>query len=491
MPGPEDTHATRAALPTVLTNGSQELQSLWDDAASTSPSPHRLVPRNLEARLVPGPKLQLPKTLPSLAAREEEEEEAREPICTVVGPQRDALPDGPPSSLASPPCPSAGTGDEATAAEAQPQGPGAPLAEEEGTAAQPRASRAFGLQQEVADGPAGRQEEVRRGCFRTHQVHVRELQTDGTLGLLLHGTSIVGFRTKMAREAGWAVSDQIVEVNARPVSTFDEFLENFAFAQAEGFPIIFSVLRREDPSRDEAEAEVRGEDALDEFFSTVDFTNLAGELQRRWGSRPPPRAARGEEEEEQQAAMFTAHGLGGGCGGDDGDNLANNPYVLALNRRREEQRQSNEGWMSCSAEEADGSLPSRLATRREGVAMLQGAGGQAGSVRMQHSDSSCAWPFCIPGDRVAPGASACETETMVHELQPTPRADFYEAPVLLDTWRVLGCDGGDPLLGGQAPPESFQQRCISRQAVVAPLVAGPAAAEARRAAISPRRRPLS
>jgi len=444
----------------------QAEQSLWDDDR---------------------PALQFPETLPSLAAREE----VQEPICTVVVPPRDVPSDGEPS-LASPTGKSADTGCELgppvrrtrpwgcasapgvdaggeISSEAQSHGPGVLLTEEdvvavlsdlpppsEGEAAQPRASHTCGPQQ-VADGPAMEQE-VEHGCFRIRRVHVRELQYDGTLGLLLHGTSIVGFRTTKAREAGWAVSDQIVKVNARRVSTFDEFLESFAFAQAEGFPIIFSVLRRED-----SYCEPETEDALEKFFSTTDFANLAGELQRRCAGQPPPKAR--EEEAQQvppqapppQAAIFTARSVIGGAGSIGDDNLANNPYVMALNRRREEQLQSNEGWISCSFEEADGSIPSRLATRQEGVAMLQGMGGQGGTAHAQHSGLSCACPFCIPDDHNAPG-SACEVQTMVHELQPAPRAHFYEVPVLLDMQRVLGCDGADPLLGGQAPPESLQPR---------------------------------
>ena len=60
------------------------------------------------------------------------------------------------------------------------------------------------------------------------------------------------------------VGDQIVEINGKRVAAFDEFLEQFLAAQvqaareklscspcvlykSEGFPIVFSVLRREAP----------------------------------------------------------------------------------------------------------------------------------------------------------------------------------------------------------------------------------------------------
>jgi hypothetical protein len=71
-----------------------------------------------------------------------------------------------------------------------------------------------------------------QGCFHVRHVEVSELLEDNTLGLLLHGTSVVGFCSSKAEQAGWRVGDQIVEVNGQRVGSFDEFLECFVQSQA-------------------------------------------------------------------------------------------------------------------------------------------------------------------------------------------------------------------------------------------------------------------
>merc|ERR1719231_507476 len=76
------------------------------------------------------------------------------------------------------------------------------------------------------------------------QLNVSALQADNTLGLLLHGTTVVGFRVDEARHVGWKVGDKIIEVRGNHVNDFDEFMEFFQECQqTHGFPMEFSVLR--------------------------------------------------------------------------------------------------------------------------------------------------------------------------------------------------------------------------------------------------------
>ena len=53
----------------------------------------------------------------------------------------------------------------------------------------------------------------RDGCFRLQHVRVDELLEGDTLGLLLHGTLVVGYSHPDAESHGWKTDDQIVEVN--------------------------------------------------------------------------------------------------------------------------------------------------------------------------------------------------------------------------------------------------------------------------------------
>merc|ERR1719199_1285214 len=134
-----------------------------------------------------------------------------------------------------------------------------------------------------------------QGCFHVRHVEVTELLEDNTLGLLLHGTSVVGFCSSRAEQAGWRVGDQIVEVNGQRVGSFDEFLECFVQSQSQhGLPIDFSVLRRElRPLSGEAD---EAEDALESFFSATNFVDLAGQLQRKFGSSSDRGASFGDED---------------------------------------------------------------------------------------------------------------------------------------------------------------------------------------------------
>ncbi|CAE7697077.1 XI-B [Symbiodinium necroappetens] len=143
-------------------------------------------------------------------------------------------------------------------------------------------------------------------CFRLRHVRVEALLQDGTLGLLLHGTSVVGFCSEEAASHGWFVGDQIVEINGKHVAAFDEFLEQFLAAQVQGFPIVFSVLRREAPE------ETPDEDPLESFFSEIDFVDLAGRLKKKFGGSPG------------KAELAST--------GSSGDAILENPYIQAKRR---------------------------------------------------------------------------------------------------------------------------------------------------------------
>ena len=125
-------------------------------------------------------------------------------------------------------------------------------------------------------------------CFRLRHVRIKSLLPDGTLGLLLHGTSVVGFCSEDVAEHGWLVGDQIVEINGHRISAFDEFLERFLAAQVQGFPIVFSVLRRELETSASGVPEGPAADPLEHFFSETDFGDLADQLKNKF---PPQKAA--------------------------------------------------------------------------------------------------------------------------------------------------------------------------------------------------------
>ncbi|CAJ1340208.1 unnamed protein product [Effrenium voratum] len=168
-------------------------------------------------------------------------------------------------------------------------------------------------------------------CFRLRQVSVEALLQDGTLGLLLHGTSVVGFCSEDAATHGWRVGDQIVEINGRRVAAFEEFLERFLAAQLQGFPITFSVLRREIPDDE-------GKDPLDNFFNETKFVDLASQLKNKFGSSEPRKAP-----------------------SPTGESIMENPYIQALRKRRSELSRSPEGW---SDEGEYPSLAAQMASER-------------------------------------------------------------------------------------------------------------------------------
>lgn len=257
------------------------------------------------------------------------------------------------------------------------------------------------------------------GCFRLRKVTVHKLLQDNTLGLLLHGTSVVGFCSQSAEGVGWCVGDQIVEVDGLRVASFDDFLGRFITSQERGLPITFSVLRREQldaagvsPGRSPCEAESQ----IDEFFATADFSDLAGHLARTRparGGRADRREGYYDNEDEED---------------DDGSDqclfrgeasITDNPYIQALRKRREELLKTTDAWTD---ENTPLSLAAQLATREDGMPrMTGGAPLDAGDDEL-HCQS---WPFGCTGD--GPGGRACVARAEAKcDIQPTPRADLID-----------------------------------------------------------------
>jgi len=175
-----------------------------------------------------------------------------------------------------------------------------------------------------------------RGYFRLRHVFVQTLQDDGTLGLLLHGTSIVGFRSAQAEQPGWCVGDQIVEINKRRASNFEEFLESFNEAQmVDGFPIEFSVLRREDFCTSQPAAE----NVLEEFFNTTEFSSLACQLQKQTLQAISQTLV--EQGTEAGDGIFSSRI---NSTFSNGNQVMENPYIHALNRRRDAFSHTSDGW---------------------------------------------------------------------------------------------------------------------------------------------------
>lgn len=203
------------------------------------------------------------------------------------------------------------------------------------------------------------------GCFHVHHILLQRLEKDDTLGILLHGTSVVGVRTALASEAGWRRGDQIVEVNGRRVTTFDDFLDSFFAAQELGPPISFGVLRRQSIE----ELGEGSEDFVDGFLTRTNVKDLAGQMREKFGAglstrRPPtPCSARSQSQRKPpgggtacaRAAVTAAPSKEGNC-------VTENPYIQALKQRREEFLYGSEGgWASHDGTEP---LAAQLATRR-------------------------------------------------------------------------------------------------------------------------------
>jgi len=213
--------------------------------------------------------------------------------------------------------------------------------------------------------------DVGAGCFHVHHILLHRLEKDATLGILLHGTSVVGVRTALASEAGWRRGDQIVEVNGLRVTTFDEFLDSFLAAQERGLPISFGVLRRqpfEELSTSSKELSTGSEAFVDGFLTKTNVKDLAGLMREKFGTgptrRPPtPCSARSMHQKTPprcSAACVRPPVMG--VRGQEGSCVTENPYIQALKQRREEFLNTSEGgWASASDPEP---LAAQLATRR-------------------------------------------------------------------------------------------------------------------------------
>jgi len=203
------------------------------------------------------------------------------------------------------------------------------------------------------------------GCFHLHHVLVQRLEKDDTLGILLHGTSVVGVRTALASEAGWRRGDQIVEVCGHRVTTFDEFLEFFFAAQERGLPMSFGVLRRQSSEELGAVSEA----FVDGFLTKTNVQDLAGLMRAKFGTghamrRPPtPCSARSQNKRmpPRCGAAFEFQNPTA-VPGKEGKCVTENPYIQALKQRREEFFNSSEGaWAPSDGLEP---LAAQLATRR-------------------------------------------------------------------------------------------------------------------------------
>jgi len=230
-------------------------------------------------------------------------------------------------------------------------------------------------------------------CFRLRHVQVESLLEDGTLGLLLHGTSVVGFCSDDAAAHGWLVGDQIVEINGQRVGAFDEFLERFLAAQVKGFPISFSVLRREvpDPAKEE--------DPLESFFTETNFVDLEQRLQKKFGGNSEPKSKATELAE-----------LGGSS-----DAILENPYIQALRRRRNELSKSPEGW----SDECQ-SLAARMATERDSLATLSRASTDTPRRHDRREGVDGVLDWCT--------LRLCREKESADEFRATPRIDYDYVP---------------------------------------------------------------
>lgn len=268
-------------------------------------------------------------------------------------------------------------------------------------------------------------------CFRLRQVLVSHLLEDGTLGLLLHGTSVVGFCSPAAEASGWMLGDQIVEINGRRVAIFDEFLDQFLSAQQEGFPIKFSVLRKEAACPDdEHNDDYAAESALDNFFGDTDFGDIAGQLQRKFGAVGILPGDGGQS---------SSSGLDSSADWQhSSESITDNPYIQALQKRRSELLKSSEGW----TQEACDTLATRLATQRsDALATLSSSGrhtsafaecggddGEGLSAECGPGSSADCAPGGIPPALTAFSLTVCARpcsgeEHAAYEIQPTPRLD--------------------------------------------------------------------
>jgi len=294
------------------------------------------------------------------------------------------------------------------------------------------------------DEGACRPESADSESYHLDRVTVQRPLDDGSLGLVLRGTFVDGFAAPEAEAAGWTVGDKIVEVAGCSVGTFKEFLAQLHFAQEAGYPITFSVLRRQQAelSRGTPEAadaspatvaDHAAKDNLDGFFGETTLADLAGQLRSKFGANVRRKC-------EDQGASSSSSTLPG-----DSDSqpsarslsVMDNPYVQALQKRRDELFRSVEGWSS----EVAASLASRLATERsDALATLVKPPWETPRTADELPDlpSSLAWAMCIPTGPRPCGRTGEAKACIGCEIAPTPRVDVdSEACRYLDqvlTW---------------------------------------------------------
>ncbi|CAK9013479.1 unnamed protein product [Durusdinium trenchii] len=275
-------------------------------------------------------------------------------------------------------------------------------------------------------------------CFRLRHVRIKSLLPDGTLGLLLHGTSVVGFCSEDVAEHGWLVGDQIVEINGHRISAFDEFLERFLAAQVQGFPIVFSVLRRELETSASGVPEGPAADPLEHFFSETDFGDLADQLKNKF---PPQKAA----STSTSSPPFP-------------ESILENPYIQALRKRRSELSRSPEGWSEEGGELR--SLAAKMASERnDALAMLS----KAETPRLYESSR------CSPGFSSCITFRPCREKDVVEEFRASDdpaakeEATNKKMEALSSAAGVVGASSASPLGRTAEDEDAVRWLCLLRK----------------------------
>jgi hypothetical protein len=165
--------------------------------------------------------------------------------------------------------------------------------------------------------------------------------------------------------------------------------------------------------------EDNAEDALANFFSTTDFTNLAGQLQKRWGDQAL-------QLDVQGACPAADLKVQAGCNGrtskpSTSNYTMENPYIVALQRRRDALLRTNEGWAKWADDdhvEVNDSVASRLAQKQDSMAILKVQ--QFGS---ETQDREYCAMFCTT--HCVSNGGPRGFQTMDYEMSPTPRVHRY------------------------------------------------------------------
>jgi hypothetical protein len=158
------------------------------------------------------------------------------------------------------------------------------------------------------------------------------------------------------------------------------------------------------------------DDALDGFFSTTNFTNLAGQLHERWGEEAKQTGP--DSADDMQPQVETKQQSK--CSGAQNFTM-DNPYIVALQRRRDALFRTNEGWAKWADDdyvEATETIASQLAQKQDGVSMLD--------VKLEAAKEQeyCALPgiFCSGNC----GVTMRRFELVDIEVAQTPRVHRYD-----------------------------------------------------------------